>query len=60
MKDKDLADLEKIIEEISSSDVEYLIWVRDFIIKNAGWNMSFSLEKIINILERVDNLKNKN
>lgn len=59
MKDKYFNKINELVNDISMADIEHLVWVRDFIINQLGFKWAMPLERIINTLEEIDKLKNK-
>lgn len=50
-----------VIENIDSSDIEFLVYLRDKIIKKDGYNQAKPVERIINAIEELKRLvKNQN
>ena len=51
--------IDNVIREISLSDVEFLVYLRDKIIKKDGYEYSLPLERIINAIDELKELIEK-
>ena len=51
--------IDNVIREISLSDVEFLVYLRDKIIKKGGYEYAMPLERIINAIDELKELIEK-